>query len=70
MQGPAPRPAGGGTTVVSLQDVQSSEPEPLVLRLRERASITWNEEVVDNEHLGRQKSNSRFSLESRCSACL
>uniref|UniRef100_A0A1I7TGI1 Protein phosphatase 1 regulatory subunit 11 n=1 Tax=Caenorhabditis tropicalis TaxID=1561998 RepID=A0A1I7TGI1_9PELO len=46
------------TTVVTVED--QNPPEQLVLRLRAPSSpphVTWAADVIDNEHMGRLKSN-------------
>ncbi|TKR81175.1 hypothetical protein L596_015095 [Steinernema carpocapsae] len=54
-----PREANGSATVTITEEEQRREPQ-LVLRLKaadNRPRVTWTSDTVDNEHMGRLKSN-------------
>jgi len=56
-------PASSSTVVQVKEEIshsiENSDSKPLVLRLRERKFVAWDEEVVNNEKLGRRKSKSK-----------
>uniref|UniRef100_K3WJU1 Protein phosphatase inhibitor n=1 Tax=Globisporangium ultimum (strain ATCC 200006 / CBS 805.95 / DAOM BR144) TaxID=431595 RepID=K3WJU1_GLOUD len=47
----------GSRTVVATADREATEPPVYRMQLQPRARVTFDESVVDNEHLGRKKSN-------------
>ncbi|OQR96172.1 hypothetical protein ACHHYP_16926 [Achlya hypogyna] len=53
----ATRPTGSMTQVSTAVNEETKESEVLFLRLAPRAHVTFDESVVDNEFLGRKKSN-------------
>jgi len=53
----SPRAAVGATQVVSATDSGAAAAPTLVLTgLRDRPGISWTEDTIDNEHLGRRSS--------------
>jgi Protein phosphatase inhibitor len=54
-----PAGAGGGTTTevqAPAAAMAEAKPTTLTLRLRARKGVQWDEEVVDNENMGKKKS--------------
>ncbi|KAF1324522.1 hypothetical protein FI667_g9729, partial [Globisporangium splendens] len=52
-----PHTAEGSRTVVATADSEAIEVPVYRIQLQPRARVTFDESVVDNEHLGRKKSN-------------
>jgi len=70
----APAPNSGSQTITSTNSTQphpSSINSDLVLRLRGASSndrkVKWDDDVIDNETLGKKKSKSMFLLVLPCS---
>lgn len=53
----SPRVAGTQSTVVTEAALAATQPvQTLVLSLRDRPGVSWSEDTIDNEHLGRRSS--------------
>lgn len=52
--------AQSNTTTVVIEEAAQEEAPVYRVQLQPRAHVTFDDSVIDNEHLGRKKSNSKL----------
>lgn len=62
---PSAAPGSATMTITAQQTQQQAEAKPRILRLTlqndSKPAIRWSEDTVDNEHMGKKSSKSKFA---------